>query len=236
MHVGYGRPDNTVYHFAQPTLGSVVFSGKSSQHGIKRVLNMGECEKRCWILGSRNALRSVNHDCFQCTKLTSKFLIPNVETLTKQTKAESLLSAFVVFITLDYSRCNTTKKNWRSQFVCSYVSAPEQFTRKMCQHWTCETLCLPSITFLWRNQVLTDKGSNIVEAAPELFRLFATLNEAQLQKEVVKDCSNGLSALTSRQTLVESVNAWWVPTGKCCGTILDLNRLSKIDWWQSFGQ
>ena len=58
--------------------------------------------QKFWILGLRNALRSVKHDCVQCKKLT-RTMNPQMSDLPAR-KLEGMVSVIVEWITLGHSR------------------------------------------------------------------------------------------------------------------------------------
>ena len=169
-------------------------------------------QRKFWILGLRNGLRSVKHDCVHCRKMTK----------TTKIQMSDLPASRVEGMVYSFSNCGVdyfgpfqvkhfrkVVKKWICLFTCFSTGAVHLEIVS-----TLDTQsCLDAIhRFVARRgylkTILLDNGTNFVGATREFHELFAALKGAQLEEDAANLGIKWTSIHWVRHILVESGNAW----------------------------
>ena len=162
---------------------------KNNHHeGTEHVRNI--VQQKFWILGIRNALRSIKNKCIRCRKGRAQTKAPVMADL-----PEERLVASTVFanVGVDYFRPFTVKigrrneKRWCCLFTCLTVRAVHiEIVPKL------DTDCCLNaiIRFVARRgkpvEMISDNGTNFVGAEKELAEYIAAWNKVRIEEHLIQ--------------------------------------------------
>ena len=162
---------------------------KNSHHeGTEHVRNI--VQQKFWILGIRNALRSIKNKCIRCRKGRAQTKAPVMADL-----PEERLVASTVFsnVGVDYFGPLTVKiggrneKRWCCLFTCLSVRAVH---REILPKLDTDSCLNAILRFIARRgkpvKIISDNGTNFVGAEKELAEYIAAWNNEQIEEHLIQ--------------------------------------------------
>ena len=162
---------------------------KNSHHeGTEHVRNI--VQQKFWILGIRNALRSIKNKCIRCLKGRAQQKAPVMADLPEERLVASTVFANVV---VDYFGPFTVKidrKNWK-RWCCLFTCLTVRMVHIEILPKPDADCCLNAIVrFIARRgkpvKMISDNGTNFVGAEKELAEYIAAWNKRQMEEHLIQ--------------------------------------------------
>ena len=151
-----------------------------------------EIQRKLWVTGLRNALRSVKHQCLHCKLKRSKTSMPMMSDL-PIVRIKDNLTPFTntgveYFGPFSIKLIRRTVKRWICPFTCLSIRAVYM---EIVQSLDTQS-CLDAVhRFIARRgkpkTVISDNGTNFVGAANELKAAFRELNHSEMQRNLTQN-------------------------------------------------
>ena len=162
---------------------------KNSHHeGTEYVRNI--VQQKFWILGIRNALRSIKNKCIRCRKGRAQAKPPVMADLPEERLVASTVFSNVgvhYFGTFTVKIDRKNEKRWCCLFTCLTVRAVQiEIVPKLDTDY-----CLNAIMrFLARRgkpvKMISDNGTNLIGAEKELAEYIAAWNRVQIEEHLIQ--------------------------------------------------
>ena len=167
------------------------FQHKHNHHqGVEHIRT--EIQRKLWVTGLRNALRSVKHQCLHCKLKRRQTSMPMMSDL-PVVRIEDNVTPFTntgvdYFGPFSIKLFRRTVKNWICLFTCLSVRAVHM---EIVQSLDTQS-CLDAVhRFIARRgkpkTVISDNGTNFVGAANELKAAFKELNHSEMQRNLAQN-------------------------------------------------
>ena len=184
---------------------------KDNQHeGTEHVRNI--VQQEMWILGIRNALRSIKNKCVTCRKGRAQTIAPVMAGL-----PEERLDASTAFtnVGVDYFGPFIVKigrrdeKRWCCLFTCLTMRAVHIEVVPKLDTDSCLNAIMRFIARRGKpNTIISDNGTNFVGAEREFAEYVAAWNKEGIEEHLIHEGSDGSSTHPQHLTLEEYGSGW----------------------------